>query len=172
MPHREFSLSVAQWLHALETPDTRYRAALDALDGVGGNSVEQRLCLIRKALREFSEVYGDRPVRVFRAPGRINLRGMHVDTHGGYLNLMTHQREIVVVAGASETAESTFVNANPQFPRVVVEPRPLQQARSGFSCWQTFIDSERVRQAVAAQRGGWANYLLGACVREIGRAHV
>ena len=37
-------------------------------------------------LQEFSKIYGDRKgVKVYFAPGRVNLIGEHVDYNGGYV---------------------------------------------------------------------------------------
>lgn len=77
-----------------------------------------RARLLHDALEAFLNLYGDGPLRVFRSPGRINLRGMHVDTHGGYLNLMTHQREVLVLCRPREDGEVVAHNLDPRHPRV------------------------------------------------------
>jgi galactokinase len=75
------AIHASQWLEALPAP----------------GMLPSQATLVSNALHGFINLHGNGPVRVFRSPGRINLRGMHVDTHGGYLNLMTHQREVVAV---------------------------------------------------------------------------
>ncbi len=83
--------------------------------------IEERSRLLERILSMFLERYGDDAVRVFRCPGRINLRGMHVDTHGGYLNLMTHQREVLIVLSPTDDATFRICNVEPQFEPVTFD---------------------------------------------------
>lgn len=100
-------LRPSEWLSALDA------GALSAAYGKADHA--ERAATIRSALTAFCARFGDdQPVRVFRAPGRINLRGMHVDLHGGWLNLMTHHRETVIVAAPhDEAGRLDAVNADP-----------------------------------------------------------
>ena len=58
-----------------------------------------------KMLQEFKRVYGeDRDVKVYFAPGRVNLIGEHTDYNGGHvfpcaLTMPGGQRRIYVAAG-------------------------------------------------------------------------
>ena len=90
--------TVTQWLRFWEHPEQH--ASLCAVYSADAALLQERAALARQTLQTFAERFGDCPVRLFRAPGRINLRGMHVDTHGGYLNLMTHQREVLLAAAS------------------------------------------------------------------------
>lgn len=126
----------SDWWARLDRPsieDARFLAALY------GDFAEERARRIRDAVVAFFETYGNHPIRVYRAPGRINLRGMHVDTHGGWLNLMTHQRETVLVA--SPRADD-LVSVTDR------KGRPLQAAF-------------RVRRADQPAQG-WERYLRGS----------
>ncbi|MCC6145159.1 MAG: galactokinase family protein, partial [Candidatus Hydrogenedentes bacterium] len=101
--------SAGEWLAALQARDG---ALWQSLASVYGNdsqdAITARIPLLIQVLTTLLETCGDGPVRLFRAPGRINLRGMHVDTHGGYLNLMTHQREVVVAVRARDDGQYRF----------------------------------------------------------------
>jgi len=63
-----------------------------------GRASEEKLLLYINTIKQFIEIFGDQPVVISRAPGRVNLRGNHIDTHGGFLNLISRDREIVVVS--------------------------------------------------------------------------
>lgn len=102
-------------LMCLEKPGDSERQVLRAIYGAG---FQERLPVWREALHAFLGRFGDCDVRLFRAPGRINLRGMHVDTHGGYLNLMSHQREVLLVAAPVRAAAFTIANADPRYDEV------------------------------------------------------
>ena len=157
------------WLRMLDAPGS-LRRNMTAIYG-GGRMLEERAALVAAVVRRFLETHGDRPLRVFRSPGRINLRGMHVDTHGGRLNLMTHHRETVVAAAASERSLCHFVNLEPAYGEARFDLADGLRDLSGVP-WDTFIGiprvTARVRERKTSQQGGdWANYLEGACLRTV-----
>lgn len=157
------------WLRMLGAPGP-LRRSMTAIYG-GGRLLEERASLVSAVVRRFLETHGNRPLRVFRSPGRINLRGMHVDTHGGRLNLMTHHRETVVAAAASDAGSLChFVNLEPAYGEVRFDLAHGLRDLSGLS-WDTFIGSPRVTARVRERRetqgGDWANYLEGACLRTV-----
>ncbi len=115
--------------------------------------------LLRSALEAFVACYGDAPVRVFRCPGRINLRGMHVDTHGGFLNLMSHQREVVVVCSAREDGGCRFVNVDTRYQAFEFSARDYELPENDREAWLSFI------AATNAPRGSWQSYATGAVLR-------
>lgn len=128
-----------------------------------------RAGLARVALEAFASRFGDTPVRVFRAPGRVNVRGMHVDTHGGWLNLMTHQREVMLVAGLGRGHRHVAANTCPDFEETEFI---LSEERCGNAPgmdWFSFISRpdirERVSRRAASGETGWANYIIGAALQ-------
>jgi galactokinase len=153
------------WLARLHQPDARTLHALQATYGDAPSIVKERCALLERVLRRYVDAYGDEPVRVFRSPGRINLRGMHVDTHGGYLNLTTHQREVVLVVAESVDDRCEFVNIDPQFKPFTFSIQE-NTAHSAFSKdWLAYITHPDVQGEVQARRGDWSNYLRGAMLR-------
>lgn len=149
------------WLQAVEARSPRLVQALAPIYGSRDGALA-RLPLVERALRTFCASFGDAAVRVVRCPARINLRGMHVDTHGGYLNLMTHQRETVVVSAVSDR-DWRFVNADISFAPVTVEADVPQ----AISSWSAHIARTDVQQRTAKRRGEWGNYVEGAVVRAL-----
>ncbi|MBW7863937.1 MAG: hypothetical protein GX580_00175 [Candidatus Hydrogenedens sp.] len=166
------SPNASEWLQNLETAPDRM-TGLRAAYGTNPDLVRERACLLAGVVRRFMDAFGDRPVRLFRSPGRLNLRGMHVDTHGGYLNLMTHHRETVVAACASGSTECRFVNLESVYNGAVFN---LAEERLGAAGepWDRFIARDEVRARVAARREtpgrDWENYLAGACLRAVSGA--
>lgn len=165
--HHHSGLPVAGWLTALEQPEDL--AAFRAAYGSDAGLIRERATLARRALQAFRERFGDLPVRLFRAPGRTNLRGMHVDTHGGFLNLMTHQREVVLVAARSEGDVSALANVNPAFNEVAFRTEEESGYTGEPESWFDFISQPAVRKRVNARGSlparAWANYLIGAALR-------
>ncbi len=151
-----------QWIARLDAPDAAVRSALAAVYGPIIAVLDERKALLKRVLIHFAGNYGDAPVRVFRAPGRINLRGMHVDTHGGYLNLMTHDRETIVVAAPNDRREFCFSNIERSHSPMVLKLDDWTR-RPGFTQeWTAFIDDPDTRAALKPTGGEWRNYLLGA----------
>ncbi|MCC6152253.1 MAG: hypothetical protein IT367_00745 [Candidatus Hydrogenedentes bacterium] len=153
----------SKWRRAIVDRDPALQRAFALCYGT--TNIDARTALIRRVLDSFVERFGDLPVRVVRCPARINLRGMHVDTHGGYLNLMTHQREVVVVSAASAGRESNVVNINAQFPEICSESGRWRSHQAFPSSWQSFITHPDVQQHVTARRGLWSNYIDGSTLR-------
>lgn len=162
---REDYASAGAWLQALEGTEGICWNTLRGVYGPSQEVLRERAHLLRSVLRASQQRFGDLPVRVFRSPGRINLRGMHVDTHGGYLNLMTHQREVVLAVTSSEDDVCTFVNTDPAFDEVSFRLQEMA-ARPAFRLpWQDFIMAPEVQAEVARKKGSWGNYLKGAALR-------
>ncbi len=152
---------VRRWLHALESDVSA--GPLAAIYGSDAEVLRQRTQLLRRVLERFLERFGDLPLRVFRAPGRINLRGMHVDTHGGYLNLMTHQREVLVASAPAADGRCTFANIDPRFPEAHFDAEALA-AQAAFALpWSEYITHPSVTAPL--RKGDWANYARGAVLR-------
>ncbi len=155
-------LRASAWLAALGAPDAAHRLGLDAIYGDAA-LIEERLHRLHSVLRRYLDAFGDDPVRIFRAPGRINLRGMHVDTHGGWLNLMTHQREVIVAAGPSPDGLTQVVNTSDAYAplNIGLDALPALEGRD----WPAFIASADVNERIAAAPGHWRNYIEGAWLR-------
>ena len=121
-----------------------------------GPNVADRVRLLRATAVKSGGRFGDRPIRLFRAPGRINLRGMHVDSHGGFLNLMTHQREIVVAVAPAVDKTVTFANVDAGFPDV-----SFRLGGPFGGSWQDFIMRPDTRAEAGRERGWWGHYVKG-----------
>lgn len=145
--------------------DTRLLHVLQESYGADSGLLESRMHLLAKVLETFCSRFGDIPVRVFRCPGRINLRGMHVDTHGGYLNLMTHQREVLLAAAPREDDRFILVNIESQFEDVYYALAEWTRMPAFTSDWHAFITHPDVQGPALQRRGHWGNYLKGASLR-------
>ncbi|MCK5863073.1 MAG: hypothetical protein KAH38_11340 [Candidatus Hydrogenedentes bacterium] len=161
------SKTVSQWLSLLECPE-KSRSLCDTY-GTNKEVLQKRAVLLQRTLTAFKERFGDDIVNVFRAPGRINLRGMHVDTHGGFLNLMTHQREVVVVAAPTGTPISIAANVDDSFSEVVFDLSKEQQGINREKDWREAIAvpevADRVQGRRAHEETAWSSYCIGAALR-------
>lgn len=154
--------SASVWLDAINRPSPAWLRALGPHYGPAGMPETSRT-LLRGALQKFLVRFGDTAVRVFRAPGRVNLRGMHVDTHGGYLNLMSHQREVIVAFSPNAPGRYELSNADPGRADVTFNTESQREALLSHP-WEAFI-SKPLAQPLPGHAGEWANYVIGAALR-------
>ncbi len=163
---------VSQWRSILAQPETL--PLLGELYGTDAGVLHMRTALIQQTLQAFQERFGDVPARVFRAPGRINLRGMHVDTHGGFLNLMTHHRETILVAAPTNGTTNSLANVNPDFADVSFDlEQERQDIEPGCDWWNVIANpavAARANKRNASSETAWSNYCIGAALR-IAHAH-
>lgn len=153
-----------EWSNRLAFPDAEFRRALADTYGSDPALIRERVRLLCEVVDRFGQRFGNRPMRLFRCPGRINLRGMHVDTHGGYLNLMTHQREVVAAVTPATEDRFTFANTDPLFPEVSFHVQPFVSLPGFGGDWMRFIMGTEVRALTDADRGHWGNYLKGSAL--------
>jgi galactokinase len=152
-----------EWLASLASPDGAVRRVLTSCYGTDLRLLEDRVNLLRRVLGRFRERFGNRGVRVFRSPGRINLRGMHVDTHGGYLNLMTHQRETVVAVSPAAGSRCQFSNTDASFEPASFEV-PSASASPVQGSWSALLPALDALDG-GFPRGHWGRYLSGCAFR-------
>lgn len=154
----------SQWATRLASLSPQDMRVLEKVYGSKGGMVQERVGLLRVVLAHFMERFGDGEVRIFRSPGRVNLRGMHVDTHGGFLNLMTHQRETVVAASAIDEDTITVANTDPQFSEVSFRCEESANHPSFQGPWERFITHPDIQRDVNARLGSWDNYVQGSAL--------
>lgn len=98
-------------------------------------------------------------IRVFRAPARINLKGVHIDHQGGQANYVCVAQEILVAGRARGDDLVTLRNVDKE----VYPPRSFrigdELPRSARSDWSSFVGQSRIEQ------GDWGNYAKSAILR-------
>jgi len=97
-----------------------------------------------EAVRVFEETFGQGPVAIYRAPGRVNLIGEHTDYNQGYVMPTAIDRDVVIVGRPRPDATVHVCNVEGKYP-----PFTFDISRD--------IASEPV--------GHWSNYVRGAAQR-------
>jgi N-acetylgalactosamine kinase len=158
--------SVREWLNAFRAPSPELYTSLAELYGPDRQFIAARCRQIVEVLKQFARTYGEeRRVLITRCPGRINLMGRHVDHRGGYVNMMTIQREIVVVAAPRSDGKIVLVNTNEEFPSEsfdIAEELPYIRR---FTHWRDYLTSERLRDFHSTSMGKWGNYVRAGVFR-------
>jgi galactokinase len=153
------SLYANEWLSRLT--ESRHDVFLQNIYGSDQQVLAERKKLLHQAILAFLVRFGDLPVRIFRAPGRLNLRGMHVDTHGGWMNLMTHQREVVMVAAASASSHCTLVNCLSGYNQTEWDLADQSRFIRSDASWLQTVTADSFTPGTA----DWSRYCLGAALR-------
>jgi N-acetylgalactosamine kinase len=149
------------WSAMIENPSASMRRQLRQYYG---EDVPWRQ--FQSVLRAFASRHGaQRPVAIFRSPGRINLMGRHIDHQGGTVNVMAVNREILLVAAPRSDDTVSLANTQPaQFSEQTFRISELI-ANLNWDDWQRVIDGPRIQRLLEGARGDWANYIKAAILR-------
>jgi len=125
-----------------------------------GLSAEHRELLVR-ALRGFLKNFGDsEAVSIVRAPGRINLIGMHVDHRGGCVNPVAI-KETIVVAAPRRDDRVNLANESADFP-----PRSFRISEElpekTVEDWDDWTARNLTALGSRGLAGDWSNYSRAA----------
>lgn len=86
----------------------------------------------------------------------------------GYLNLMTHQRETIVVVDKEfrgRTVSLTNLAGDEVFASIKdLDADEWPTRRDEQQSWLEYIEQETVRRRVTQRRGHWSNYVTGCVV--------
>ena len=152
-------LPPSSWLKALE------KGLLDSQlrNNVGDDSslLAEHKNVLDRALRGYLAGFGDsRGVSVIRAPGRINLIGMHVDHRGGCVNPIAI-KETVVVASPRQDDRVNLANDNPGFP---ARDFRISEELAGKPVvdWDDWTAKNIHSLAERGLNGDWSNYCRAA----------
>lgn len=157
----------SRWLSCLEEHPDGWPALRTVYSGQTG-MVREKIGLIRRMLDHFLRGFGDLPVRLYRAPGRINLRGMHIDTHGGWLNLQAHHGETLAAAAVTDEPERHYANLWPGDSAFTFSLRPaanlLATAGRRHSIHEPDALADPALRGLAAGLPDWGRYVAGAAL--------
>ncbi|KAL6064711.1 hypothetical protein QOT17_010757 [Balamuthia mandrillaris] len=123
---------------AAQTEEDRLRAAL----------LQERVERYSNTLEAFVEAFPylkGSPVMIVRCPARVNLRGMHIDSHGGSCNALAVSKETMVIvcptAASGDAAARhvfTFKNTDPFFPPLHLDlSTPSTEPEAG---WGKYVE--------------------------------
>ncbi len=158
--------SAGEWLAAVRDNGPRWRNTLRRNYGADSSLHAERTRAITDLLKAFIKQYGpDRQTVLVRTPGRINLMGRHVDHRGGYVNVMAIGREVLLAAAPREDDVVALRNVNARrFPPREFRIGDLLEGAS-WSDWIDFVNSQAVREHLAAGPGDWSHYARAPMLR-------
>lgn len=156
---------VGEWIRLLEEMPAPVQAAFAEVYGEDDGIIRERERFYRCALNCARERFGeDRRVIISRAPGRVNLMGRHVEHRGGFVNVISINKELLVVASPREDDRITITNVNPDF-----QDRSFRISDYltdlNWNDWVSFIESDAIRTLVQQTKGDWSNYVKAAVLK-------
>ena len=113
----------------------------------------------------FLKKYGDEKVILTRAPGRVNLMGRHIDHRGGNTNVMTIDRDTVMVVSPREDDIVHIANLDGAYTEAEFSISQHLNLAPEQEEWLDYLDAPAVKAALAAERGHWVNYIKSAVLR-------
>ncbi|NLH99134.1 MAG: hypothetical protein GX446_06535 [Chthonomonadales bacterium] len=159
--------TASQWLSAAEAASPRLQASLRGIYGPGTDVPARRLVRIRDLAARFLSLFGDGPVIVTRAPGRVNLMGRHIDHQGGHCNMLAIEHDLYIMAGLRGDAQLRLHNLDDSaFPPYVGDVHAVLPGYVGGD-WRAYVDSTPVCQQAAREAGQWQQYVKAAIARLI-----
>lgn len=153
--------SIAEWRSLLADESGPVWRRLAEIYGQDAGRIAWRLPLWASALDGFAQHFSPSArVLLARAPGRVNLLGMHIDHRGGAVNTMAVGDTILVIE-PREDDRVALRNADAQYlPREFCIREELPAGRiDDWDAWTMARYTERARAGVQAD---WSNYVRAA----------
>ncbi len=108
---------------------------------------------------------GNRGVMIVRAPGRVNLMGRHIDHRGGCTNVMTIDKDTVVVAAPRNDDMVNAANMDSAYPETEFSISDALAMGGHAPDWLSYLEAAPVVADLKAHRGHWVNYIKAAVLR-------
>jgi N-acetylgalactosamine kinase len=127
--HKTISLSPSKWIDVLKS--------------------QRYINLLRHFLKIFEN---DNPVYILRVPARINLKGVHIEHQGGYVNYMTIDKEAVFVVQKRDDDQVCVANTDNKYNQQQFSIRhelPIEKRGD----WLDYVKNIKIQQ------GDWINYI-------------
>jgi N-acetylgalactosamine kinase len=142
----------------LERPSLDFKTRLREIYGSEVN-INKRIKNYQRLVSKFAKIFGDQEeVVITRAPGRVNLLGMHIDHRGGAVNPIAVKEILVVAARRQDDIISLFNERSSLFP-----PRQFkitqELPRRKLLDWETWCQRKNEEMVKEGKIGDWVNYV-------------
>jgi N-acetylgalactosamine kinase len=163
-PKRAFT-NAKIWLKKIEDWDKDIKSKFEDIYGKDDISfLEERKNTYITLLKAFIDKYGDKPVVIAHAPGRVNIMGRHIDHRGGNINVMSISKETVVVASPRDDDIINISNTDIMFKDYSFSISDTLKIVDTHN-WIEFIEHKNIVDMVMQTRGEWVNYVKAATLR-------
>jgi N-acetylgalactosamine kinase len=147
-----------EWLQALSEPDSHARTQFAKIYGHDPPVLTERIAWYGEVLRHFCQAFGpEGEVVLVRAPGRINLVGMHIDHRGGAVNPIAC-RDVLMVVQQREDDRVVLKNVDERFEAcsfIIGDEVP----QSPIGDWERWTREGAQQRALEGTAGHWSDYV-------------
>ncbi len=155
----------SHWLRLASGSSAQLVRVLRATYGAASDVTDRRLGRIVALAETYIDRFGDTPVVVARAPGRVNLLGRHIDHQGGHCNMLAIERDLYVMVGLRHDTRIRMVNVEPS--RFGEAASDINEVLPGYvgGAWRSYVDSPAVREQATRDAGQWQQYVKASVAR-------
>lgn len=165
IPTSVLALPASLWRERAGAGERALRKALEAVYGAKSDLIADRLRRIADMADRYVQAFGDSPVVLARAPGRVNLMGRHIDHQGGHCNMMAIEPDVYIMAGHGPAGQLRARNLDrDRFPDADVSLGDMLTGYKG-GAWADYVNRADVRERARAAGGAWYYYLVAAMAR-------
>lgn len=158
-------LKASEWKKKFEDFDDIMYQLFELTYGRGQKDlIYERRITILKMLDRFIELYGDEDVVITRSPGRVNLLGRHIEHRGGSINVMSINRETLLICGKRDDDIVNMSNMDEKFKSASFSIADTIGEKKNEN-WVDYIESDKILKMVTDSRGEWSNYVKAAVLR-------
>ena len=160
--------TAGEWLNTFADPSSRAHLLEPLYSDHAAASA--KIDPLRKMLTRFVERFGNSPVVIARAPGRLNIMGRHIDHQGGHVNMIALDRDTWVVAGPA--AETTLTLTNLDSLTFQDRRIDVNSLLPGYrnQPWRQYVDEPQMMEISRAAAGDWSQYVKAAFARFLARS--
>ena len=155
----------SEWRDILET---RQPCIMELLQSIYGpeqvDLIEERRSTLIQMLDLFIDRYGDKMSVITRSPGRVNLLGRHIEHRGGSINVMSVNRETLLICGKRDDDIVNMSNLDPKFPNESFSINETLNCTDNEN-WIEYIESDEILKLVMETKGDWGNYVKASVLR-------
>ena len=146
------------WLNLFSDAGNAVKAQFAQLFGADEPDLTNHIRWYHEAVSQLCKIFGsDRTTIIARAPGRVNLVGMHVDHRGGHVNPIA-AKDLIMVAEPRDDDRVVLHNTDSRFEPCdfsILEESPAVPVRD-WDAWTRARYQERVQAGTASH---WSNYV-------------
>ncbi|NOY59929.1 MAG: NTP transferase domain-containing protein [Calditrichaeota bacterium] len=156
----------SEWLAALKSANAQVQHGFASLYGQESELIEEKKKRLIEMLDKYLADFGDDPVIISRAPGRLNIMGRHIDHQGGYGNMIALEKDVYAAIGRRKDDRNVIMR-NIQSDRFPDREFSIDSILNPLATkdWFQFVNSDFVMDTIRKMKGDWSNYAKAAIAR-------
>ncbi|MDI6783718.1 MAG: galactokinase family protein [bacterium] len=159
-------MQVQEWINKISQFDAAVKKRCEQMYGDAPELLADRQQAYLNLLTAFGNQFGyNRELVISRSPSRVNLKGVHIEHRGGFVNYLTHRREILIAASPRNDDGVVLYNLRSNlFPAREFSIQD-ELNKGNWKDWWEYIAADEVVKTVSEYQGDWMNYVKAAILR-------